>query len=78
MPSDECRRPTQVTDNELNDQSPQISGRNVVWSGSDGNDTEIFIFSPPPVPGLTGYALWLLAGLIGVIALMVHPPQQLR
>ena len=35
---------TQLTQNEVNDTSPQISGNNIVWRGFDGNDDEVFLF----------------------------------
>jgi len=34
---------TQLTDNSYDDKAPQVSGSNVVWSGYDGNDYEIFL-----------------------------------
>ena len=33
-----------LTDNNVSDYSPQISQRNVVWTGYDGNDDEIYVY----------------------------------
>lgn len=35
-------RISQLTDNSVDDQNPQIYGRYIVWEGHDGNDKEIF------------------------------------
>jgi len=43
----------QVTNNNLEDESPQISGNNVVWYGSDGNDTEIFFWDGDSITQVT-------------------------
>ena len=34
----------QLTDNDLWDRYPQISGSTVAWVGDDGNDTEVFVY----------------------------------
>lgn len=34
----------QVTDNDYDDEHPQISGNTIVWPGSDGNDDEIYFW----------------------------------
>jgi beta propeller repeat protein len=44
---------TQLTDNEFSDSNPQISGNHVVWQGSDGNDTEIYLYNGSKVIQLT-------------------------
>lgn len=44
---------TQLTDNDGDDQSPVISGSNVVWCGSDGNDLEIFFWEGSTIKQLT-------------------------
>ena len=36
---------TQLTNNSSGDDSPAISGNNVVWSGYDGTDSEIFFYN---------------------------------
>jgi hypothetical protein len=36
---------TQLTDNNVKDHSPQISGKNIVWQQGDGNEAEIFAFN---------------------------------
>ena len=35
---------TQLTDNNVEENNPQISENNVVWSANDGNDEEIFLY----------------------------------
>jgi Ca2+-binding RTX toxin-like protein len=45
---------TQLTNNfNRNDSSPQISGNNVVWQGSDGTDDEIYFWNGSTVTQLT-------------------------
>lgn len=34
-----------LTNNNFSDYNPQISGKNVVWSGYDGNDQEIYLYN---------------------------------
>ena len=34
-----------LTDNNVSDSSPQISGKNIAWLGNDGNDSEIFFYN---------------------------------
>jgi len=43
----------QLTDNDEDDQFPQVSGNNVVWEGFDGNDYEIFLFDGATTSQLT-------------------------
>ena len=38
-------RTIQITDNDTDDYSPQVSGNNVVWSGDEGNDVEIYLYN---------------------------------
>ncbi|MBW1685579.1 MAG: hypothetical protein JRS35_11045 [Deltaproteobacteria bacterium] len=51
---------------------PGISGSNVVWSGCDGGDWEIYmttITGRTPVPSISFSGLALLAGLVlGIVA----------
>jgi beta propeller repeat protein len=42
-----------LTDNAVNDYSPQVSGDKVVWHGYDGNDWEIFYYDGSTVIQLT-------------------------
>ncbi|NIP22419.1 MAG: hypothetical protein GWN67_20170, partial [Phycisphaerae bacterium] len=42
-----------VTDNSYDDSNPRISGNNIVWKGSDGNDTEIFFWDGSSIIQLT-------------------------
>ena len=42
-----------LTDNSLNDLSPQISGSNVVWNEFDGNDWEIYFYNGSTITQLT-------------------------
>ena len=44
---------TQLTDNNLVDTIPQISGNNVVWRANDGNDDEIFFYDGNEIIQLT-------------------------
>ena len=34
-----------LTNNNVSDYNPQISGKNVVWVGNDGNDSEIYLYN---------------------------------
>ena len=43
----------QLTDNDYDDESPQIHNGRVVWVGSDGNDDEIFYWDGSTVQQLT-------------------------
>ena len=57
-----------LTDNDVTDVRPEISGTLVVWEGWDGEDYEIFaveIEAPAAVPGLSPVALLLIAALLG-------------
>jgi hypothetical protein len=38
----------QITDNDLEDQSPRISGNNIAWVGGEGQSSEIFFASYGP------------------------------
>jgi plastocyanin len=61
-----CARPvlggwtiTQLTDNDRDDYSPQISGSNVVWRAGDGQDDEIFLYRGGTTTQLTdNYAFY--------------------
>jgi beta propeller repeat protein len=43
----------QLTNNDTDDGSPQISGNNVVWTGYDGNDREIYFYNGTTTTQLT-------------------------
>lgn len=43
----------QLTDNDVKDHSPQISGNNIVWQRDDGDESEIFAFNGSRVIQLT-------------------------
>ncbi len=34
-----------LTDNELDDRDPEVSGRNVAWTGTRGSNLEVFVFN---------------------------------
>ena len=44
---------TQLTDNNLEDDRPAISGNNVVWDVDDGNDTEIVLYDGNNITQIT-------------------------
>ena len=44
---------TQLTNNNLFDTVPQISGNNIVWTANDGNDDEIFFYNGASIEQLT-------------------------
>ena len=43
----------QLTNNSHDDRDPQVSGSNVVWSGSDGHDREIFLYEGDSITQIT-------------------------
>ena len=47
---------TQLTDNDYDDDQPQVAGDYVVWRGHSGTDTEIFVFDGSDVVALTNDA----------------------
>jgi beta propeller repeat protein len=55
---------TQLTDNTITDIEPQISGNNIVWTGNDGNDDEIFLYDGETIIQLTDNDLFDFAPAI--------------
>ena len=43
----------QITNNDLDDRSPAVSGTNVAWHQDDGNDKEIFLYDGSAITQLT-------------------------
>jgi hypothetical protein len=43
----------QLTNNNTDDRFPQISGNNIVWNGTDGNDSEIYFYNGTTTTQLT-------------------------
>jgi len=43
----------QLTDNDYEDETPRVSGSNVVWTGYDGNDREIYVYNGKTTRQLT-------------------------
>ena len=55
---------TQLTDNDLVDTLPQISGNNIVWRANDGNDDEIFFYDGNNIIQITDNNLFDVAHVI--------------
>ncbi len=43
----------QITDNEINDREPDISGNNIVWTAGTSTDSEIFLFDGNQIQQIT-------------------------
>jgi hypothetical protein len=57
---------TRLTDNDVIDAQPQVSGSSVVWVQWDGKDDEIFLAGPQSgaVPALSKWGAMLVAAFV--------------